>query len=234
MSDSAGLHPERRGSERSQEARAAQRARKVRWFSRVGYWAVALLAHSWRLDVRGEERVPTRGGQRLPVVYAVWHGLMLAPIWSQRNRGIMALASEHGDGEIIARILERIGYAPPARGSSSRGGARGLIAIVNALRGGHSVAFTPDGPRGPARVPHLGLFLAAHRANAAIIPIAAHARRAWHLRSWDRYMIPKPFARVVVTLGEPFTPRYEGEALAEGETARFVAVMDAVEAASRA
>ena len=119
------------------DAKAARRERKVRWASRAGYVAVQLLARTWRIDLRGASNWPTVDGVRRPVVVAVWHGLMLAPIWTQRNRGIMALASEHGDGEIIARILERLGYAPPARGSSSRGGVRGLMTLVAALRAGH-------------------------------------------------------------------------------------------------
>ncbi|MDQ8154902.1 MAG: lysophospholipid acyltransferase family protein [Gemmatimonadota bacterium] len=215
-------------------AKAARRARKVRWLSRVGYWAVQLLARTWRIDLRGEPNWPTQGGVRRPVVVAVWHGLMLAPIWTQRNRGIMALASEHGDGEIIARILERLGYAPPARGSSSRGGVRGLITMINALRGGTSLAFTPDGPRGPARVAQPGLFVAAHRASVPIVPMSMHAARVWRLKSWDRYAIPKPFARVCVTIGEPFVPQFDGDALAAGEAERFAAAMDATEAMARA
>ncbi|HEY3286609.1 MAG TPA: lysophospholipid acyltransferase family protein [Gemmatimonadaceae bacterium] len=216
------------------DAMAAKRARKVRWAARAGYWAVQLLARTWRIELRGEANWPMRNGVRLPVVVAVWHGLMLTPIWTQRHRGIMALASEHGDGEIIARILERLGYAPPARGSSSRGGVRGLLTLVAALREGRSVAFTPDGPRGPARVPQAGLFVAAHRAGTVIVPMSMHPARAWHLRSWDRYAIPKPFARVVVTIGEPFTPRFDGDMLAAGEIERFVAAMDATEAMARA
>ncbi len=216
------------------DPRAAARERKVRWAARAGYWAVRLLARTWRLELRGEPNWPSVGGVRRPVVVAVWHGLMLAPIWTQRNRGIMALASEHGDGEIIARILERLGYAPPARGSSSRGGLRGLLTLVAALRAGRSIAFTPDGPRGPARVPQAGLFVAAHRAEAVIVPMSMHAARAWRLHSWDRFAIPKPFARVCVTIGEPFIPRFVGDVLADGEAERFVAAMDATEAMARA
>lgn len=210
------------------------RERKVRWAALAGYWAVQLLARTWRLELRGESHWPSMDGARRPVVVAVWHGLMLAPIWTQRNRGIMALASEHGDGEIIARILERLGYAPPARGSSSRGGLRGLMTLVAALRAGRSVAFTPDGPRGPARVAQAGLFVAAHRAGTVIVPMSMHAARAWHLRSWDRYAIPKPFARVCVTIGEPFVPRFDGDTLAGGEVERFASAMDAAEAMARA
>ncbi len=218
----------------ARDAKAAKRARKVRWAARAGYWAVQLLARTWRIELRGEGNWPVQEGRRRPVVVAVWHGLMLAPIWTQRNRGIMALASEHGDGEIIARILEKLGYAPPARGSSSRGGARGLITMIQALRAGTSLAFTPDGPRGPARVPQPGLFVAAHKAGVPIVPMSMHAVRVWHLRSWDRYAIPKPFARVRVTIGAPFVPRFDGDALADGEAERFVAAMDATEAMAHA
>ena len=215
-------------------AKAAARARKVRWAARMGYWAAQAIARTWRLEVRGEENFPVRDGRRTPVVIAVWHGLMLAPIWSQRNRGIMALASEHGDGEIISRILARLGYAPPARGSSSRGGLRGLMTLVAALKDGKSVAFTPDGPRGPARVPQPGLFLAARRAGTSIVPMSMHASGAWRLRSWDRFAIPKPFTRVWVTVGAPFEPRLDGDRLADGEVERFVAAMDETEASARA
>jgi lysophospholipid acyltransferase (LPLAT)-like uncharacterized protein len=213
---------------------AAKRERKVRWLSRLGYWGVQVLARTWRIELRGEPNWPVKSGVRCPVVVAVWHGLMLAPIWTQRNRGIMALASEHGDGEIIARILERLGYAPPARGSSSRGGVRGLITMITALRAGTSLAFTPDGPRGPARVAQPGLFVAAHRAGVPIVPMSMDAARAWHLRSWDRYAIPKPFAKVCVSIGEAFVPRFEGDTLAAGEAERFAAAMDATEAMARA
>jgi len=218
----------------TRDPKAAKRARKVRWLSRLGYWAVQGLARTWRLEVRGEARWPTRDGARVPVVLCVWHGLMLAPIWSQRNRGIVALASEHGDGEIIARILERLGFAPPARGSSTRGGVRGLTTIVAALREGRTVAFTPDGPRGPARVPQAGVFVAAYRSGTPILPVAMHADHAWRLSSWDRYAVPKPFSRVRVAFGEPLAPRFEGDQLAQGEVERLVAAMDAAEEAARA
>lgn len=214
--------------------KAAKRARKVFWMSHVGYVAVQALARTWRIEVRGDEQWPRTNGVRDTAVVAVWHGAMFAPIWVHRNRGIMALASEHGDGEIIARILERIGYARPARGSSSKGGARGLLVMVHALREGRSLAFTPDGPRGPARVAQPGVFVAAHKAGTVIIPVSTSADRAWHLKSWDRFEIPKPFARVCVAIGAPFTPQFDGDRLADGELSRFGAAMDAAEALARA
>ena len=206
-------------------AKAAHDARKVRWASRLGYWMVRALGATWRLSVRNEEAWPLQDGRRRTVVLACWHGDMLPCIWSQRDGGIMALASEHGDAEIIARIIERLGFAPPARGSSTRGGLRGLMTLVKALREGRTVAFTPDGPRGPARVAQAGVLMAARRGETVILPLAMHTSDAWRARSWDRFAVPKPFARVRVAFGEPFTPRVDGDRLADGEIERFGAAM---------
>lgn len=208
---------------------APQRSSKVWWASQVGYWLVRAIGATWRMEVRNEGAWPVRDGRRRTVVLACWHGDMLPCIWSQRNQGIMALASEHADAEIIARIIERLGFAPPARGSSTRGGLRGLMTLVKALRDGKTVAFTPDGPRGPARTPQPGVLMAARRGETVILPMAMHASSAWRAKSWDRFAVPKPFARVRVAFGEPFTPRVAGDRLADGEIERFAAAMAAAE-----
>ena len=210
-------------------AQVAKRSRKVRWGARLGYWLVRALGATWRLDVRHDDSWPRVDGRRRTVVLACWHGDMLPCIWSQRHEGIMALASEHGDAEIVARIIERLGFAPSARGSSTRGGVRGLMTLVKALREGRSVAFTPDGPRGPARRAQPGVLVAARRAETVIVPVAMHASRLWRAGSWDRFAVPKPFARVHVAFGEPFTPREDGDGLAAGEVERFEAAMAAAE-----
>lgn len=215
-------------------AGAARRARKVRWASLIGYWVVRALGSTWRLEVRHEDAWPLADGVRRAVVLACWHGDMLPCIWSQRNQGIVALASEHGDGEIISRIIERLGFAPPARGSSSRGGLRGLMTIVSALREGSTVAFTPDGPRGPARTAQPGVLMAARRGATIILPVAMHATSAWRATSWDRFAVPKPFAHVRVAFGDPFTPRVADDRLAEGEIERFAGAMAAAESRARA
>ena len=88
-------------------------------------------------------------------ILACWHGRILTGLYYFRHRGIVALASQNFDGEWIARILERFGYTT-ARGSTSRGGARALVQLRRELAAGHGVAFTVDGPRGPARVAQAG------------------------------------------------------------------------------
>lgn len=184
------------------DTRARRRARRITWSVRLGSVLLRLLAATWRVrEVDGERiRAPLR--ERRPFVAVFWHGQMLPLLWWHRNRGIAILISEHGDGEIIARIARNLGYEL-VRGSSSRGAERALLESIRTASSGTPVAITPDGPRGPAHSFAAGALLVSHRAQAPILPVAASVSRAWRLRSWDRFMIPKPFARVTVAYGEP-------------------------------
>jgi hypothetical protein len=136
-----------------------------------------------------------------PVVFAFWHCSMLTCAHRFRNLGIAILISRSFDGELIARTVERLGFLA-VRGSSSRGGASGLRGMAEAYAAGHRCAFTADGPRGPARVAKAGPVQLAELTGATWIG-AYHAEpsRAWYLKSWDRFVIPKPFA--TVTFGWP-------------------------------
>lgn len=127
---------------------------------------------------------------------------MLPLLWHHRHEGVAVVVSEHSDGEIIARILEWMGYRL-IRGSTSRGADRALLGIVKTLKRGEDVAITPDGPRGPAGKFAPGAVVAANRAGAPIIPALAYVDRAWKLSSWDGFIIPKPFARITVSYGPP-------------------------------
>jgi len=179
-------------------------ARRIRWIVRLGAWVLRLLASTWRVrTVNGEQLDEARrSGQR--VLFTLWHGELLPLLWHQRGRGVAVVISEHRDGEIIARIAESLGYRT-VRGSSSRGASRALLGLTRAIEEGTDGAITPDGPRGPAHVFASGAAVAAQRTGVPIVPIRASASRAWRLKSWDRFLIPKPFARVTVTLG-PLTP----------------------------
>lgn len=174
---------------------------KVRWGARLGALVVRALASTWRIRRVGAERLASAREQG-PVIFALWHGEMLVPLWTQRGEGIAILISEHGDGEIIARIAHSLGHAT-VRGSSSRGAARALLAFTRTLEEGRDVAITPDGPRGPAGEFAPGALAAAQRSGAAIIPLGLHVQSAWRLRSWDRFVIPKPFTKAVLAYGMP-------------------------------
>jgi lysophospholipid acyltransferase (LPLAT)-like uncharacterized protein len=170
---------------------------------RVGPVAARLVARTWRIRVLREDgwQSVTAGGR--PYVLLCWHDALLPVMWHHRNRGIAAVVSEARDGQYLAAFAASLGYGL-IRGSSTRGGRRALRAAIRALEEGTPVGITPDGPRGPPRIPKPGAVTAAARAGAVILPVHAEARPAWRARSWDRFLVPAPFATVRVAYGEPF------------------------------
>lgn len=200
---------------------------RVRWTVRLGAIVIRLLAMTWRIRVTnaGQLDAPRAAGRRF--IYTCWHGELLPLIWYHRARGIVIVISEHRDGEIIARIAESIGYST-VRGSTSRGGSRALIGLMRAISAGRDAAVTPDGPRGPAHVFAPGAAIAAQRTGALILPVRARASRAWRLKSWDRFVIPKPFATVHVEYG-PLTPVEASSPREAAEQApRLQSLLDAI------
>ncbi len=137
-----------------------------------------------------------------PVVYAFWHRCMLAGVWPFRNYGLTILISRSFDGELIARTAEHMGFLS-VRGSSSRDGAPGLRSLQRAYLDGHYCAVTADGPRGPAMVAKPGVAQLAQLLNTTVSVCYPYPHRAWELRSWDRFLIPKPFSRVTVAWTRP-------------------------------
>jgi len=176
------------------------------WRSRamllLGRGFLQMLARTWRIRVvNGGYLLDLRRAER-PFIFALWHGHLLPLLWHHRRQGVIILISEHHDGELVARAAESLGYGL-IRGSSTRGADRALISLVRELNAGHEVAITPDGPRGPAETFAPGALVAAQRSDSSILPVAASADRAWRLRSWDRFVIPKPFARVTIAYATP-------------------------------
>jgi lysophospholipid acyltransferase (LPLAT)-like uncharacterized protein len=198
------------------------------WTVRVGTWLIRLLGRTWRIRTIHQEIFDTVIRDRRPVVFTLWHGQMLPLLYRHRDRGVVVLISEHKDGEIIARIAERLGFGT-MRGSTSRGAGRALVGLVRSLSEGRAVAVTPDGPRGPARSFAPGALVAAQRAGAPIVPLGVSASRAWRLRSWDRFLIPKPFSKVTISYGEPTMVSGDSPRDAADEGPRFTALMDEVE-----
>ncbi len=141
-----------------------------------------------------------RGGERL--IIAFWHEhLVLMPCFGWWPR-ICIMISQHRDGELIARAVRPLGIEA-VRGSSTRGGRDALRQILTAYREGASLAWTPDGPRGPRRVAKLGVVQTARATGATIVPVGAAARRYRRLASWDRMILPWPGTRLVFVVGTP-------------------------------
>jgi lysophospholipid acyltransferase (LPLAT)-like uncharacterized protein len=170
----------------------------------AGHRLLAGLGRTWRVRHVGGERLTRArfGPGRGPVLYAFTHGVLLPLTFTHRDRGVRVLVSQSRDGEIIARILERLGF-DTVRGSSTRGGDRAALQLAATGREGHDLAVTPDGPRGPRGSVAPGVAVVAARAATPIVPLGVASRPAWNARSWDRFLVPPPFARVWVVYGEP-------------------------------
>ncbi len=142
-----------------------------------------------------------------PWVLAFWHGDQWSILAWPRRRKTVVLVSLSADGAMQAKALGLQGLRV-VRGSSSRGGARGLIAVVRALRrGGVDAAFAVDGPRGPRGEVKGGAIMAARAAGAVVVPAAGAIRHGVVLRrTWDRFALAWPFGRIDVALGAPVDP----------------------------
>lgn len=169
-----------------------------------------------------------------PVIYVLWHGRLLPLGYRHRGQGVVGLISRSKDGEYLTGALERWGFGA-VRGSSSRGGLEALRALVRETRKGHSLAITPDGPRGPRQKMKPGVLVAAQLSGLPIIPVSATADRAWWPERWDRFLVPKPFAHVRIRYAPALrVPRAAGEAdleqlgsELEGQLNRMTAELDA-------
>lgn len=188
--------------------------------------AIRLLASSWRIRTVHEERWRELYRVGRPHVFLLWHEALLPLLWQHRRQGIAIVVSEAREGRYLSDFAASLGYRS-LHGSSTRGGARALLAAVRELQAGHAVAFTPDGPRGPRRELKPGVVAAAQRGGAFIVPLHAEADRAWRLHSWDRFMIPKPVSRVWITYGTPFEVGPGEAGFAEG-LERAAAALDEV------
>lgn len=173
------------------------------WLAGVaGRLVLGALFRTVRFESSGEEHFRPLVEAGRPFIFVLWHGRLLPLAYRHRGEGHVGLVSRSEDGEYIARVLEGWGFGT-VRGSSSRGGSAALRELVRHLRAGRTLALTPDGPRGPRQRMKLGALVAAQLANVPLVPVAAGARRAWWFEGWDRFLVPKPFARVRIAYGPP-------------------------------
>jgi lysophospholipid acyltransferase (LPLAT)-like uncharacterized protein len=198
------------------------------WRSRavlfLGRGVLQVLARTWRFRVVNAQAIGDLRAAKRSFIFSLWHGQLLPLLWYHRDEGVVLLISEHRDGELVARAAESLGYAL-VRGSTTRGADRALISIIRELQAGREVAITPDGPKGPAGKYAPGALIAAQKADSVILPVVAVADRAWRLKSWDRFMIPKPFTRITIAYGKPTKVLAATAREAAQEGVRFEALM---------
>lgn len=175
-------------------------------------------------------------GDDVRCIYAGWHGNLWHTIGPLRHTGVLGLVSSHRDGEIIARMLRRLGFRL-ARGSSTRGGARAMLDMTRVAREATTdLAVAIDGPRGPAREVKEGVLYASSRTGLPIVPVGLWVDRAWRTKSWDTHVIGKPLCRTAIAYGPEIRvpPDATRAQLLEVWAPALVRAMDEAEARARA
>lgn len=167
-----------------------------------------------KVEVRGAEHFNKIKSQFPGVIYAFWHGRLLylgyyhqiSPLHKEENPTV--LISQHGDGELVARMVEGFGINV-VRGSTTRGGEAGMRALIRAVKKNGVVGITPDGPKGPFHSVHPGIIRLSLLTGFPILPLTYSWKRKKFLSSWDKFLLPLPFSKGIVTYGKPIN--IEGE-----------------------
>jgi len=165
----------------------------------AGPWVLRLLYSSCRVRCLNPDR--DRQIWNRPFVGGGFHKPFLFHSWYFRNRRMVIMVSRSKDGEIVSRVLQQLGFIT-VRGSSSRGGGEALDELIDLGRRGFQTSLITDGPRGPARVPKIGVVRAARETGHPIAPFAVVVEKAFEFRNWDRTAIPMPFSRIAIKWGE--------------------------------
>ena len=179
--------------------------RLARWLVAFGFRLLQLWGRTLRYEIDDRAGIVGR-----PVtedyVGALWHNrLLVFPLILRRffpQRHGAALISASRDGDLLADAVQRFGY-DVVRGSSSRLGASAILQLTQVLASGRDVVITPDGPRGPAYELGPGIIFLAQKSGAPVLPINLEYSRCWRLGSWDRFIVPRPFAKVRVLINRP-------------------------------
>lgn len=164
-------------------------------------WALLwILGFTWRYEVINEDGVvPVRFGEKAGgEIYCFWHQCVLPTALYYRRTHAVILISRSFDGELITRTLRLFGF-DAVRGSSSRAGGEGLLGLKRVIESGRPAIFTADGPRGPIYQTKMGPIKLAQMTGAPIGAFHFQPERAWVIHSWDRFLVPKPFTRIVVS-----------------------------------
>lgn len=206
-----------------ERARDVRRSRFLGWLI---YSVASLLFRTLRLQFLNRTGLDIAGRG---AIFVTWHGRSLIPANVFRDKGYWALISLSRDGELQNNVFTHFGFQT-IRGSTGRGGVKGALQMARKVKEGGVLAFTPDGPRGPTHKVQLGVILMAEKSGAPIIPLGVSASRRWLMKSWDLYMIPKPFARAYFVVGEPiYVPPDQDEAGREAVAAQVEIAINRLE-----
>ncbi len=175
------------------------RVLRQRLLGPVVYGILRTIGATLRIEVEGFDKY---SDSKAGVIYAGWHGRTFVPALFFRGKGVWTLISQSRDGQIQNWIFTKLGFKT-IRGSTGRGGVKAAAESIRVLKKGATMAFTPDGPRGPSGAVQGGIMLMAKKSGAALVPVGVSASWRFHMPTWDRYMIPLPFSRCLIAFGDP-------------------------------
>ena len=171
--------------------------------SLLGRWIFQLLFFLNKISITGEENLLKLIKSGKPIMLCVWHGRLLFPSWYIRHHTTLhIISSRHADSEILAHILRKWGYGL-IRGSTNKGGMNVIKEMTTIFNKGGMIAVTNDGPKGPARIAKSGSIGLAIKNNVKIITVTGSATKYWQVKSWDRFMLPKPFGKIQIVVSAP-------------------------------
>jgi lysophospholipid acyltransferase (LPLAT)-like uncharacterized protein len=195
---------------------------KIRFNKRIasilGASLLRVLAMTWRIEWQNSEYLDDARKISTNLIYSFWHGRLLVLSWTHRNQSVQALTSDHYDGDLLGRVIERLGFGQ-LKGSTTRGGARAIRSLKAVLSRGQDIALAVDGPRGPRGKLQQGAVELSRLTSCAIVPVTNTAVCRKLLSSWDRFQLPAPFTKVIVRYGRPFFVSRD-ESVTERETKR--------------
>ncbi|VAX16712.1 Protein of unknown function DUF374 [hydrothermal vent metagenome] len=177
---------------------------KLRILPVLAFLIMYIVSFTLRLKEVGKEKEKQITREGKPVILSFWHGrLFYIPYYYRKaSSGWRILISASDDGEMITRTISWFGYGK-VRGSSFKNARRALIGLKRAVDEGYSVAMIADGSRGPCEKMQMGALMVSKLSGAAAIPFAIAFSNCWKMKSWDRFLFPKPFSKVVVIYGDP-------------------------------
>jgi hypothetical protein len=174
-------------------------------FATIAYRMIGVLCRTYRYRLIQSEQWIDLHRSGHTVLLCMWHQQFFPAFYyfsKHQPPAISIMISQSADGDIASAIAAKAGFAP-VRGSSSRGGMAALKTMIRSMRKTRLAGHIVDGPQGPAGIIKPGIAAMARATGAAIVPLYAWADRTWYARSWDRFMVPKPFSRVTLTFEAP-------------------------------
>jgi len=178
--------------------------------SLLGSLYVLFVYKTSTIDLKNRKNIDRLFKKKESFIYAFWHDqLLICPLTWQSEFEIKVLISKHRDGDIIARLISKLGFKA-IRGSThksgktkNKGGLTSARQMIKSLKNGISIGISPDGPKGPRHKVSDGILSISRLSNSSILPVGIGFKKKWVLNTWDKFIIPKPFNQITIIWGEP-------------------------------